>query len=356
VPSPLQGQSRQAGTGKQQAAFAFVGGTPGALFAWGKAMIAGAAEITGAALDLCADIPVAAQPSGRLVVVHSEAPDADFAAAALRGSVSLLFLGDPAADLAFQQRVLAQPPLDSLRALTQSAATLCDMRAGALLIRQSSRPAAAVIQRVLAALGLPGTGPAAEAVIQRFAGPHAALPLAQAVEWYAAGHLPVRAAQPQDAPIAEAKAVQAILAPAYAAIATGEAGRIVWPRACFFDGDRPGAIAPPWIEVAGGARILFYGPYLHLPRGRWRLTVQLAFSDDLDKTSFSIEVVCGGIKARGRIKPAASGTFYAAFPFEHDTPAEPVEVRIATDHGSIFGRMALIDAAFTAEPAALVPP
>lgn len=331
---------------------AFVAGSNGPLWIWAKALIEAAAGELRIPVSIHADLPSAQADGSTQRLIMSEAPDAAFAAAAMRGrGPKLLFVGDAANDFAYQQRIVGLPRFEAMRAIT-AAAVLCELRPGAsLAVRLSTRPARAIIEKVLAALGW--NRPLSEGLLRTFAGEANDEPLWSAVEKFCARHLPEGRAPQLDEAIVSSKAIQSAVAPIYQSAATGtQPAEIIWPRPCFFDGDNPGQVAPPWIEVAGGARILFYGPYLHLPRGQWRVTAKLAFSDDLDKSAFSIEVVSDQPLARGRIKPQRSGVFTASFDFAHTNAAHPLEVRISTDHGLIFGRMALIDVRFTPVTAA----
>ena len=322
----------------------FAAGTPGRLTEWGFRLIQEACAAFGRSFHL-ADPETAG--SGDLVL--TTAPDKAFRRAA-EGTTPILFLGDPLSDFAYQQQIAIQPQSQTLRSVSASASMIRDAaRPGAVLVRERGASAHAAIAQVLRAFGFSLSDPAAAALVERFAGARD-MPLAKAIERFPAGTSGGVVPPLDDI---TAGLVAKTIAPIFQA--TSKPEKIIWPRVIFFNGDRPGEPALPWVEVAGGARILYYGPYLHLPRGRWNVSSTLCFSDDLESTVFSIEVVWGTRPlGRGRVRPQRAGTFYAAFDVDVPSGAEAIEVRISTDQGSIFGRMALIEVAF--QPAEAISP
>jgi hypothetical protein len=323
----------------------FAAGTPGRLSAWGFRLIEEAGRFFGQPFHIGASDAAAAEAHARPLVT-STSPDAAFRAAAARAGATILFIGDPMKDLAHLQETLSQPQHALLRATTGAAVMMLGVAGdpGALVVRERATTARMAAAQILEALGFPATGEGAEALINRFAGPAEATTLAQAIDFYPAGMVVGRARPLNEALAGLAKKA---VAPVFQAATTGKRATITWPRSCFFDGDRMGEPALPWVEVAGAARILYYGPYLHVPEGIWTVVATLCFSDDLESTTFSLELVAGSTPlARARVKPKRSGTFYAPFEVAIPQTDEPIELRISTDQGSIFGRMALIDVAF----------
>jgi hypothetical protein len=120
---------------------------------------------------------------------------------------------------------------------------------------------------------------------------------------------------------------------------------IFWPLSCFYWGDHPGEAAPPIVDLLGPRRTLYYGPYFHVPRGRWRVDVQLFFSDDVRDTNFVIDVVTGMHSdvelAKVWIRPPGGGLFLASFPAIIERPEEKIEIRVRLDRGAIEGQVGL---------------
>lgn len=121
----------------------------------------------------------------------------------------------------------------------------------------------------------------------------------------------------------------------------GAGGAVVWSWQLFFSGDTLSPLGSAVVDMTGGARTLLYGPYLHLPAGRWSARVVLAFSADGLDTPLSLGFHAGAALAEVRVQAAAPGIFAADFPVEIADPAAPIELRIATCEGAIEGRIAL---------------
>lgn len=114
---------------------------------------------------------------------------------------------------------------------------------------------------------------------------------------------------------------------------------ISWPRETFFSGDRPNESIEDSIDLTGGARCVIYGPYFHLPPGRW--TVNLAFNIDEDCYGqiFTIEVHSGETLGKLRVRPEGTGSFEATMHVDIVEPQIPIEVRFMMDSGAIEGRL-----------------
>jgi hypothetical protein len=127
---------------------------------------------------------------------------------------------------------------------------------------------------------------------------------------------------------------------------TGGAGW--WSRDLFSYGDRPDETCPELIDVTGRARILVFGPYLTLPAGRWRATVEFELCRDSAKRPYLIEFGAGADFSR--VETRATGAQRATVSVEHQFAAPaPVEIRIwlarAAFHGSLAFAGAKIEAA-----------
>ncbi len=117
--------------------------------------------------------------------------------------------------------------------------------------------------------------------------------------------------------------------------------KAIWPYRVFFSGDRPNEEAPMVAEATGASRVLYYGPYFHLARGRWRAKLTLGFSKGAVGLPLRLEVHGAGLLGQARLKPRQEGIFAAQFTFEVSAPEHPVELRVQTEEGAIEGRLAL---------------
>jgi len=127
----------------------------------------------------------------------------------------------------------------------------------------------------------------------------------------------------------------------------GPPGEVSWPRQCFLMGDRPDTTPPVALAVTGRARIIYYGPYYHLPRGRWAARMAIGFSQDIRGMPFSIEVHSTELLGKARILAERGGIFSLNFEIVVSAPHEPIEVRIMNEQGAIEGHMGLVGIDFT---------
>jgi hypothetical protein len=116
---------------------------------------------------------------------------------------------------------------------------------------------------------------------------------------------------------------------------------VTWPLAVFLSGDRPNERALIVTEMTGRARIVYYGPYLHLPPGQWEGELVVGFSEDAVGSAFTVEV-CGSTPiARARFRASRPGLFRGTFVFSLANVQDPIELRFSNDQGAIEGRFGL---------------
>jgi hypothetical protein len=139
----------------------------------------------------------------------------------------------------------------------------------------------------------------------------------------------------------EVAIIDQVLSPIALTAVSSDITPICWPSSVFLYGDRPNERAPLVADVTGVARIIFYGPYFHLPAGRWQVQVVLGFSDDIFGTPFSIEVHGSAVVAKAVVKPHGGGIFTGSFSMAHTKSQDPLELRIRNEEGAIEGRIGL---------------
>jgi len=114
---------------------------------------------------------------------------------------------------------------------------------------------------------------------------------------------------------------------------------ICWPRETFFSGDKPGESLEDSVDLTGGARCIIYGPYFHLPAGRWNAKLAFDIDEDCYGQIFTIEVHSGGTLGKVRIRPEGTGSFETTMRVDIVEPQIGIEVRFMMDSGAIEGRL-----------------
>jgi len=130
---------------------------------------------------------------------------------------------------------------------------------------------------------------------------------------------------------------------------TGNLGQLVWTRDLFALAADPGASPGEPIDVAGGTRLLIFGPYIQLPGGSWTAQVVLGFSAEAAVHTFLVDVYAEGQLAATTFRPEVAGIYRAELAFSVGEPGgKGVEVRIGVidhdGHGSgqvAFGQVVL---------------
>jgi len=137
--------------------------------------------------------------------------------------------------------------------------------------------------------------------------------------------------------------LRSYLAPLLAAAEHPASIVVAWPRDCFLYGDAPGEGLPATVELAGRGRILAYGPYMPLPRGRWRATAYLGFSADVGSMPFILEADTDAGITRGFFEVKQGGIFTVELEFEVNDPFHPVEFRLVSQDSALEGLASLIE-------------
>ena len=110
-----------------------------------------------------------------------------------------------------------------------------------------------------------------------------------------------------------------------------------WPSSAFLLGDSPDMPMQGPVSLAGPGRCVLYGPYLHLPPGRWCALVSLGLDECFSARSFTLEIICRDVITKGRFYCDGSGVFETRLHFEHCDPHLPIELRLFQDAGEIYG-------------------
>ena len=334
--------------------FAF--GMPGVMSSWGVAAVhALAREAFGdyavIATDTVEDLKqhVLAR-SGAHAVLVSQFPEARLSELILRVNVPfLLFLEDPLDAVSYLARATGQRDIGLVRAVSASLACLEPLAgaSGALVLRRGDVDQKGSIdlllktidrhfstdlklEQIANALLHVGMAPAGQP-------PHKAPKLEEAAAAVIAGYLTPQEAVPE---VSEGlrETARKVLRPL-------EFDRrkvpstVFWPQEAFLSGDSLGQALDDLVDLTGGARCLIYGPYLHLPTGRWNAKFIFDVDEDCQGQIFTLEVHAAELLGRLRVCPQGTGSFEAAVPIDVVDPRAPIEIRLMMDSGAIEGRL-----------------
>lgn len=100
---------------------------------------------------------------------------------------------------------------------------------------------------------------------------------------------------------------------------------------------------PGQLDITGRPRILVYGPYLALPRGRWRIRVKIALDEEAAKREFRLDWGTP-VDFSSKALNFKRGGIYAV-EIEHAwSHSEPAELRLLLMEGAFDGRVHFLGA------------
>jgi len=258
------------------------------------------------------------QTSATHLIMGTRQPDERLRAALLAMNIPFaVALEDP--------RAAVNDILDSvdgdLRAVTRAIANSCP-----LVMRCATSPGAMVIRGDRVAVD-------PEATVTGIAH-HFNLPLDEdearrVVEDLAARGLHYAPKARPELPEKRHKMVEGALAAYAEYFAGGDLAQIIWPRELFIvNGDSGKGLTEP-IEVGGEARILIFGPYIHIPSGSWTARVVLGFSPEAAGYTFLVDAYSGGQLGVKSFQPGGAGIYSVDIEFSLDEPSgQGLEIRL----------------------------
>lgn len=146
----------------------------------------------------------------------------------------------------------------------------------------------------------------------------------------------------------DAKVVEQINAPLKLLMSGRNVDHFLWPQEMFIPGDRPNEMLIGPIEMLGPARCLSYGPYLHLPMGRWDIAVEASVEENLSGNRIEIQFAHGDTIVSDGFDLPKTGAFLVRAHLEIHEPRTPLEIRIFMREGAIEGRFDLKSAVIDA--------
>ncbi len=256
----------------------------------------------------------------------------------------LAVLDDPVDSVRFTRSDKSVGLHDALKEQTRIVATnyaLLDNPLVTIIARSFSGSAHDVIAAVVDRLRAEPEPAGLQALLERFGGP---LDHPWTLEQALAARVPhyLQLDHLGDAMSAdEATIVRQVVSPLALAAVSHEIGTVIWTAKVFFFGDRPNETAPPVADVTGAARIIFYGPYFHLPPGTWKARIVVAFSPEVSGTPFKLVVFCEhDAIAKVILRPTDGGAFEGFFTMRHVAPERPIEIHFNSEEGTIEGHVA----------------
>lgn len=102
------------------------------------------------------------------------------------------------------------------------------------------------------------------------------------------------------------------------------------------------------VNLLGPARVLFYGPYAGLPKGRWTAKVTFSVFNNFSGNEIILDIsqnYAQNILVKGTSKLPVSGTYTCDLSFNVTDPHLPIEIRLLTTQGAIEGEIEFIGVA-----------
>jgi len=114
-----------------------------------------------------------------------------------------------------------------------------------------------------------------------------------------------------------------------------------WPAQIFHDSAHMDHKMPHPIELTGAPRIIFHGPYLHLPRGRWTASFYFEATETGSPNSIRVDILANQKLelALGHSELTHDGNFRVDLKFEVAAPAASLEARLVLERGAIEGKI-----------------
>jgi len=333
-------------------------GMPGVMSSWGFAALhAVAREAFGAYTVLAADRiedlrEFIQSPEKEHAVLVSQYPEARLSEMIVRTNAPfLLFLENPVDAVSYLARCTEQQDLSLVRAVSASLACLEPLAAApaGLVMRRNDVKGTDGIDWLLERIdrhldtrlapeqmtrALLHVGSAVSGEARTLAPPK----LEEAAAAIIAGYIPPQGDGAELDPSLREAAEKLLLPLELARFGTTEP-TVSWPAWTFFSGDQPGDYLGETIDLTGAARCLVYGPYFHLPVGRWDAKLIFDIEEDCYGQIFSVEIHSQDLLGKLRVCPQGIGSFEAVIPIEIVEPKTPIEVRVLMEGGAIEGRL-----------------
>jgi hypothetical protein len=123
------------------------------------------------------------------------------------------------------------------------------------------------------------------------------------------------------------------------AIRGHEFSELFWPARFFFNGVTHTRPSNRKCELMGPARVLYFGPYFHIPEGHWHGIITLGFDELVPDVRLKIDVYSDVILYECIVPVRTNGVFTLPVLFNHRHFEKALEVRIFLENGEIKGNL-----------------
>jgi hypothetical protein len=110
---------------------------------------------------------------------------------------------------------------------------------------------------------------------------------------------------------------------------------IVWPHHLFYRQDKRPLGEP--FDLTGPARILYYGPYMHLPIGNWSVRFEFEIDGAISGIEATTDIYINEVVIEKTFAMPAKGIYAYSLSFEVYDPLVAVQIRLFTKKAAIEG-------------------
>jgi hypothetical protein len=114
-------------------------------------------------------------------------------------------------------------------------------------------------------------------------------------------------------------------------------GEVEWPATLFFDTQTRKRPPRQVVDLTGPARCLCFGPYLHLPAGRWSARIAVEIAGSSGPIEFRAEIYTETGQQNFPAVLSGNGRYEVSIGFVAAEPLLPIQIRLFTDRGEIEG-------------------
>ena len=282
----------------------------------------------------------------RAVVYFSDCPEAGVADVFLKsGAPFIACFENPADVLGYCVAARDMQTLDATRFTCQSLSALHDLflarrvcrlhRAEVFDVEDYTKRVAGVfrmkvdggrLDRIIERLAVPATGEKGVEASLRSLFPHALDPGEYAAKFEQGADEVFLTTVRQYAPVGEGLPIR----------------KVRWAPELFFDAHAANGRVAARQDLIGKSRPLAFGPYLHLPRGRWTADVSFSVGENWSGNLLYVDVaVLGDAVAKCELPLPKAGTYQLGLEFEVFEPRSFLEVRVVMLQGAIEGWFSL---------------